>query len=377
LRAFAPPFSSFETKKYTLVITESCNLECDYCYSKKDHSKMTIATAQTIVDWIFKNSHRDDRVQIGLFGGEPFLEFDLVTKITNIITSNQFFNPNTMNIALTTNGTILTEGIIDFLTENRINLWVSCDGPPRIHDLHRHFANGNGSSHLVERNLKIFCKKLPLLSVNAVWSPDTISSLPAIADYLVTLGVKSIILSRNITASWGEEQSRFLSEAYQKLGKMFVSFYRRGSPKFINIIDDKISAILRGGYSACEKCAMGDRELAFSPSGLIYPCERLVGVSESIGEITQKQSIINTKPIQSVAKNKECLECSLKNFCRNWCGCSNFLSTGHYDKVEPFACASEKALILVALEVISQMRSDSTFISNHINGIPKLGILKT
>jgi len=39
----------------------------------------------------------------------------------------------------------------------------------------------------------------------------------------------------------------------------------------------------------------------------------------------------------------------------NWCGCSNYFSTGYYDRVSPFTCANEKAGITVALNVFKQL----------------------
>ena len=41
----------------------------------------------------------------------------------------------------------------------------------------------------------------------------------------------------------------------------------------------------------------------------------------------------------------------------NWCGCSNFFSTGHYNQAGPFICASEKAAINTALAVFKELET--------------------
>ena len=59
-----------------------------------------------------------------------------------------------VDFSLTTNATLLTPAIIDFLSENRIGVTVSMDGPPELHDQLRVFANGRGSYDIVAPRVK-------------------------------------------------------------------------------------------------------------------------------------------------------------------------------------------------------------------------------
>ena len=57
----------------------------------------------------------------------------------------------------------------------------------------------------------------------------------------------------------------------------------------------------------------------------------------------------------------------------NWCGCSNFLSTGRYDRMSPFLCASERAAVTTALRVYERLESIRPGIfSDHLAGKPSL-----
>jgi uncharacterized protein len=119
---------------------------------------------------------------------------------------------------------------------------------------------------------------------------------------------------------------------------------------------------------------MGTGELAFSPSGNLYPCERLLGsddgVTNCIGNITEGKINSKTcKPISSQATNEQCKECGLSDYCMNWCGCTNYYSTGSYNQVGPFMCAHEKATINVAYQIIQKMRDGGFDFSHHISGI--------
>ena len=54
-----------------------------------------------------------------------------------------------MDFSLTTNATLLTPAIIEFLSENKIGVTVSMDGRPDLHDKLRVFANGQGSYDII------------------------------------------------------------------------------------------------------------------------------------------------------------------------------------------------------------------------------------
>jgi uncharacterized protein len=69
--------------------------------------------------------------------------------------------------------------------------------------------------------------------------------------------------------------------------------------------------------------------------------------------------------------NTECLSCGLNSYCMNWCGCSNYFSSGYYNRVTPFLCASEKVAIQTSFNVIKALENTgaSTFV-DHLAGFP-------
>ena len=62
-----------------------------------------------------------------------------------------------IDFSLTTNATLLTPAIIEFLSENRIGVTVSMDGPPDLHDQLRVFANGQGSYATIAPRVREMC----------------------------------------------------------------------------------------------------------------------------------------------------------------------------------------------------------------------------
>jgi uncharacterized protein len=372
-------FLVFEVK-YTLSITQKCNLACDYCYVNEKDSVMPLPVAGKIIDFIYDHTPEDEQIDIGFFGGEPLLELRLIKEITQMINHHESYDADRVMISIVTNGTIFHEGIKDFLLEENVGIGISCDGPSFIQDQFRRFPDGSGSSKIVEGNIEKALLFFPFMPVNAVYSPENLQFLPDIVDYISELGVKNIYLNHNISAHWTSKEARMLQEIYGSIGKKYLEFYRRDEPRHISLIDSKIVVILRGGYKPLERCRMGTGELAFSPTGNIYPCERLIGSDDGsthcIGNINHGFTIEkNCKTVSNEAENLECQTCSLRKYCMNWCGCTNFFSTSDYRKVGPFVCASEKAAIKAASQVLQTMQNESMNLSEHLGGTPLMSII--
>jgi uncharacterized protein len=305
---------------------------------------------------------------------------DLVKKITDLIQAHEIFDPTQTIISVTSNGTIFSNDAVDFLIEKNIELNISCDGPPEVQDAFRRFPDGRGSSELVERNLKRAVKIFPLMAVNAVYSPENVHLLPYVVDYLSSLGIRNIYLNPNITARWVKKDADLLPDIYSAIGKRYLEFYRRGEPRYISLIDNKMAVILRGGYKPVERCRMGRGTFAFAPSGNVYPCERLIGSDDGkthcIGNIDNGFILGNACNAGSnTALNRECLDCGLREYCMNWCGCTNYYSTGEYEIVSPFICASERAAVNVAFQIIQNAGDNGLDLTHHIAGTPSMNIM--
>ena len=72
----------------TLCLTHDCNLRCAYCYAGRKHGRrMTWETAQRAIDFALEHAVRraaltgePPEAQLGYFGGEPLLEWDLLKR---------------------------------------------------------------------------------------------------------------------------------------------------------------------------------------------------------------------------------------------------------------------------------------------------------
>lgn len=369
---------SDRTHRYTLCITLRCNLACNYCYVSKNQATMSLPTARRALDFLFERTPPKSKIEIGFFGGEPLLEFPLLCAVTDLIESHSSYDASLVSLTITTNGTIFSNTIAAFLKAHAFKVCVSCDGPPQVQNLFRRTASGRDTARLVESTLIAGLQALPTLLVNAVFHPETFHYLPETLDYLSGLGLRQIFLNPDFSARWTRLDAEDLPGIYRAMADRYIRWYLRHDPHFVNLIDTKIAVLMRGGYRPQERCQMGTGELAITPDGGLYPCERLIGSGTDglyrIGSIEQglDPSRLACRSAPNGQHQSECEDCSIKDYCMNWCGCSNSFMTGYYNRVGPFLCASERAVIQTSMEVFSTLeRQVGPVFLHHLAGVPQ------
>jgi uncharacterized protein len=364
-------------RRYTLCVTLRCNLACTYCYVSKNSATMSLTTARRAVDFIFGHAPPKSSIEIGFFGGEPLLEFSLLRDLTDLVESHPAYDPALVSFTITTNGTIFSDAIATFLKTHSFKVCVSCDGPPHVQNLFRRTSEGKDTASVVERTLIAAQQALSTILVNAVYHPQTLHYLPETLDYLSGLGLRQIFLNPDYSARWTPLEAGELPAVYRALADRYIAWYLNHDPHFVSVFDTKIAVLMRGGYHPQERCQMGTGELAITPDGGLYPCERLIGTGTDdrhrIGSIDRGLDLsrLAERCAPSGQLNPECSECSLKDCCMNYCGCTNAFMTGYYNRVGPFLCASERAAVQSSLDVFTTLeRQLGPLFLHHLAGAP-------
>lgn len=153
---------SFDSMRYqldrrlnqlVLQITQSCNLVCHYCpyadmedeHLQRSHKNrhMTKNVAIKAIDFFLAHSVEQNDLTLSFYGGEPLIDFELMCE--TILYAEKVFLGKNLMINMTTNGTLMTDEMIDFLVGHNVVVTVSLDGPKEIHDRNRKKINGDGS----------------------------------------------------------------------------------------------------------------------------------------------------------------------------------------------------------------------------------------
>lgn len=170
----------FPFRQFILKLVSRCNLKCDYCYmfemaddswraKPKIMSKDTVAAvARRIADHV--QQHDLPTVQVILHGGEPLLAGR--DHIDGVAFALRDAINAAVDLRVQTNGTFLSDSMLDILSRNNIRVGVSLDGNRQANDRHRRYASGQGSYDTVARSLRRLRERAPHLLAGILCTVD-------------------------------------------------------------------------------------------------------------------------------------------------------------------------------------------------------------
>ena len=127
----------YSTYQLSLLVTEQCNLKCAYCNCDKGRQRvMDIDIAKNSIDEVMRTIG-NDRLNLLLMGGEPFLAFDRVREIVDYV--RQKYSKNNVTIKTVTNGTLVHGDVQLWLEANKDLFFasLSVDGDRDSHNKNR------------------------------------------------------------------------------------------------------------------------------------------------------------------------------------------------------------------------------------------------
>ncbi len=346
----------------TLCLTHDCNLRCGYCYAGKKHPHdmpketafrgIELGIAEALKEGAAKGT--SPKIQFGFFGGEPLLEWDLLTQCYEYAMQVSAQVGICPKWAVTTNMTLLTQERAKWLLERDFYVGLSLDGNERMHGVWRKYADGSNSHADCVRALPWFKGHECRTAIACVVNPRNVCYLAESVRWLAEICRIKILLNPDFSADWSESALAELSRAYQEIGELTISMYRENRRLTVNVIQSKIATYVKGGYAECDKCSLGEREMAVAVSGNMYPCARLVGDDDKehlcMGNVLTGINPEKRLQLQAARGNNNpmCLGCVYRNRCVQWCGCVNEVTSGRTDWVGEFTCYHERLSISVA-----------------------------
>ncbi|MEJ2671442.1 MAG: SPASM domain-containing protein [Deltaproteobacteria bacterium] len=349
-------------RKFCLEVTEDCNYRCTYCKRTiakgyKGHSKnhLSAENARQGINYYFKkytgffNKLSKDKKKLLLeilppslsfYGGEPFLNFELIKKSAAYFKSLPWheysISPGDLKFSSNTNLSIMTNQILGFLTENRVHLFASLDGPAEEHDKCRVFKDGAGTFEVAYGNLlKIrnfseayFKERVTILGVytskhNRGQCVDFTRNIGALgcehfpAEYVgsfvpnVELALADFNDSRE--KRWADFQEKAAAES--KNQDIKIEYFAHLLP-FAKLNYDHPAG--KNSLQIMLTCPMGFDNLMLAASGEFLICHK-VDDSMPIGDCEfglDFETLIDLNQRYNTAiNNNECKNCWIVNFC--------------------------------------------------------------
>lgn len=287
----ALPFYTF-----LLKVASRCNLDCDYCYVYRSPDQswrarphfMEPAVANDTIRRIAEHvaAHQLEEVDVVFHGGEPLLagpeRLDLLAGLVRAGV------PAKVNLAVQTNGTLLTPQILDVLERHQIRVGMSLDGPVANNDRHR-LDHGGRSSH------KAVLNALDLIRSQPRWE-RLFGGFLAVIDlrndpvelyrYFVSIRARSIDL---LLPDFNHDRPPLrLAQGYhpaiaygQWLGRFFEAWFDDGSSLEIKYFEEILSLML-GGPSCSESIGLTPVDLVvIETDGAIEPVDTLKTASRT------------------------------------------------------------------------------------------------
>lgn len=306
----------------TLCITESCNLNCTYCYEDhKSSKKMSFETAKQIIDREMSICDKFDGVMFNLFGGEAFLNFELIKQIVNYLEVNYRDSKLKWHCFITTNGTLVHGEIQAYLREHcgSISCGLSLDGTKEYHNINR-------SNSFDDIDLTFFAEFYKNQYVKMTISAET---LPHLSDCVMFAHKKGFQISCNLAygIDWSNANNVSLLEA--ELMKLIEYYLDNPTIKPCSMLNDPIYKVALQNKEATRECGAGHLMRSYDTEGVCYPCQFFMPIS--IGnEVAQKALGIqwHGEVIPEDKLDSRCKNCVLKSCC-HICYGSNYASTGN------------------------------------------------
>src|SRR6185312_7419784 len=206
----------------TLMFNHACNLRCSYCYTGAKFSfPMPRKIAFAAIDRCLASVISNGQLDLSFLGGEPLLESTLILDCMVYARERAQRAGKTVRFNLTTNGTVTSSEAWQVMMTDDLDLAVSFDGTPEVHDRHRRFVSGSGSSASVEQGLRQLIDSGRKVRVNMVVRPDGLGALTDGLTYLHGLGVRHVDFSLDLWTSWTSGDGRRLEAALIEAARLW------------------------------------------------------------------------------------------------------------------------------------------------------------
>lgn len=275
-----------------LHVAHDCNLRCGYCYADfgrygSDFGAMDEATALAHVEQFFDQLADKKKAHVTFFGGEPLMNMPVVFAAHARAKARAEAEGRKITFSLTTNGTLLTQALVDFFVRERFTVTVSIDGPPDVNDRLRPLQNGAGSYEAIMQKVR----GTGIEAIARVTLTKRSLDVARIVRHLVDAGFRDVGVSPVTTGSEKFdipfERLDELLEGMSALADDFVEWAKQGKVfpfSNIRVLVEQVAA----GQPRAMPCGAGTALVAADNKGDLYACHRMVGEAAfKIGSLSE------------------------------------------------------------------------------------------
>ncbi|HEY5575196.1 MAG TPA: thioether cross-link-forming SCIFF peptide maturase [Clostridiaceae bacterium] len=357
-------------KALCLNIAHDCNLRCKYCFADEGEYKgkrmlMSAETGKKAIDFVLKMSGPRKNIEVDLFGGEPLIAFDTVKAIVDYAKeAEKAYNKN-IRFTMTTNATLLTDEIMDYLDKNMGNIVLSIDGRKAVNDNVRVRSDGSGSYESILPKIKKMVdmrdkgKQYYARGTFTRDNTDFFEDIKHLAEAgFDEISIEPVVLPADHPLSLREEDLPQIFEQYDKLFDEMIKRNKSGDEfTFYHFNID-----LQGGpcvYKRISGCGAGHEYVAITPEGNVYPCHQFVGNEKfKMGNLDSENldmRIADEFKNAHIYNKPECEECWARFYCSGGCQANNYNFNGDMHIPYKLGCQMQKKRVESAIALKAKL----------------------
>lgn len=300
--------------------TLDCNFRCWYCYenhilNSKMNNTILNATLTFITSILHKSSIKT--FELGFFGGEPLLHFnDIAKKI--IIHSRLLCEQlnKELHIHFTSNGSLLNDDIIQFLSQSPCGFQITLDGDKSSHDKIRFNKDNSGSFDTIIKNIYNLINAQINVIVRINYTSKNINTISKIFDYFSNINEsQKKFIKFDFQRVW-QDKSCCVDETEEKIKEIRHKFKASNFIVLTNYIPhdvrdscygDKINHVLINFNGDIFGCTARD-----------FTNKNRIGFIDALGNIHYDTMIIDKRNNSKLSKSV-CKTCRIAPICGGGC----------------------------------------------------------
>lgn len=330
--------------------TLDCNFRCWYCYEKHEKgSKMDQAIIDSIELHIFKvlENNNFHSFQLSFFGGEPLLYFfDTVSKVISSAHRICINKGIPMKVHFTTNGYLLNDEIIKFLSNYDVSFQITLDGSKEFHDKVR--KNGIlGSYDKIFENITKLSDIFNKVIVRINYTRVNIASIEQIMEDLCKSGANKTNIFVDLQQVWQDHDSALGENTSERISELMSKFRKN---------EINCSSPLPADSLINPCYADRNNHILINYNGEVYFCtardfvpQNSVGFLNKDGEIHWKNPLFKDRSYLKFS-NKFCYDCKIAGICGGGCVQKGMENTNSFGCPIGFNVQDVNEIILNRLE---------------------------
>lgn len=358
----------------TMLLTNDCNLACSYCFeSNKGKDYMPKEMALDILKATYNVVDPMAGIfTLNMFGGEPLMNWDTFKAVCDYVLENNL----KIRITATTNLTLLTDEMIDYIDELSIPILVSVDGIKEVHDKHR----CNSFDKVIENMKKLIDRDLGyLIEARMTVAPDTAKYMYESVKMLVDLGINNIA---NVPASdldWDTQSIQDYKDNYEKILDMYIDILNDETNKrniSLYKVDQALNLALEPIKEDTSMCNIGNpRWVIVDWKGDIWPCpdypttDNVDLIAGKIGNFYTgvDETKVDPKPMVATYELERCKGCEAISICKSGCPYENYTKNGKFNEPTIGYCTLQKAFVEIIKAYQDKLLEATNIRSRQLN----------